>query len=69
MKRLLTAALVAGVFSTFGLAGCAEKSEVTTTEKVSTPDGSTTTKDTKTIESSGKEPPPNTAGEKVEPPR
>jgi hypothetical protein len=69
MKRFLTAALVAGVFSTFGLAGCAEKSEVTTTEKVTTPGGTTTTTDEKKIESKGDNPPPSTGGEKVEPPK
>jgi uncharacterized protein YjbJ (UPF0337 family) len=68
MKRLLTAALVAGVFSVFGLTGCGEKSEVKQTETVSTPGGSTTTETTKEIKSTGDNPPPNSAGEKVEPP-
>jgi hypothetical protein len=69
MKRFLTAALVAGVFSAFGLVGCGEKSEVKQTETVSTPGGSTTTETTKEIKSEGQNPPPNTAGEKVEPPK
>jgi hypothetical protein len=69
MKRFLTAALVAGVFSAFGLVGCGEKAEVKTQETVSTPEGTTTTTDTKKIESTGQNPPPNSAGEKVEPPK
>jgi len=69
MKRFLTAALFAGVFSTFGLAGCGEKAEVKQTETVSTPGGSTTTETTKEIKSTGDNPPPNSAGEKVEPPK
>jgi hypothetical protein len=69
MKRFLTAALVAGVFSTFGLVGCGEKAEVTTKETVSTPGGTTTTTDTKKVESTGDNPPANSAGEKVETPK
>jgi hypothetical protein len=66
MKRFLTAALVAGVFSTFGLVGCGEKAEVQTQEKVSAPGGTTTTTETKEIKSTGENPPPNSAGEKVD---
>jgi hypothetical protein len=69
MKRFLIAALVTGVFSAFGLVGCAEKSEVSTQEKVTGPGGTTTTTDTKKIESTGKEPPPNSAGETAEAPK
>jgi len=66
MKRFLTAALVAGAFSSFGLVGCGEKAEVKTQETVSTPGGTTTTTDSKEIKSTGENPPPNSAGEKVD---
>jgi hypothetical protein len=69
MKRFLIAALFAGAFSTFGLAGCGEKAEVKTQETVTSPGGETTTTETKKVESTGKEPPPSTTGEKVEPPK
>jgi hypothetical protein len=69
MKRLLITALVAGVFSVFGLAGSSEKSEVQTQEKVSAPGGTTTTTDTKEIKSSGENPPPNSAGQTAETPK
>ena len=69
MKRFLTAALIASLFTTTGLVGCAEKAENTTKETVSTPGGTTTTTDTKTIESKGDNPPPNSAGEAVVPPK
>jgi len=69
MKRFMSAALIAGVFSTTGLVGCADKAEVTTTEKVSAPGGETTTTKSETIKSSGENPPPNSAGQAVEPPK
>jgi hypothetical protein len=40
-----------------GVCGCAEKSEVKEETTVKTPDGTTTTTDTKTIEQKGKNPP------------
>ena len=69
MKRFLTAALIAGLFSSTALVGCADKAEVTTKETVTTPTGTTETTKTDTIKSTGENPPPNTAGEKVEPPK
>jgi hypothetical protein len=69
MKRSLTAILLTGVLATCGLVGCAEKSEVTTTEKVSTPNGTTTTTNTETVKSTGENPPPNTAGQTAETPK
>jgi hypothetical protein len=69
MKRIMTAALVASVFSTFGLVGCGEKSEFKRTETVSSPGGTTTTQDTKEIKSTGENPPPNSAGQTAEGPK
>jgi len=69
MKRFLTAALIAGLFSTTGLVGCSDKAEVTQTEKVSGPGGTTETTKSETIKSSGENPPPNSAGQTVEPPK
>jgi hypothetical protein len=63
MKRDLTVPLVAGVFSTAGLVGCEEKSEVQRQETVRAPGGTTTTTDTQKIESTGQNPPPNSAGQ------
>jgi len=63
MKRLLSLALILGSVSTFGLVGCGEESKVKQSETVSTPDGSTTTTTEKKVESTGDNPPPNTAGE------
>jgi hypothetical protein len=69
MKSFLTAALISGLFATTGLVGCADKAEVTQTEKVTSPGGTTeTTKDT-TIKQTGENPPPNSAGQTVEPPK
>ena len=69
MKRYLTVALAAGVFSAFGLMGCGEKSEVKTQESVSAPGGTTTTTDTKEIKSTGQNPPANSAGQTAETPK
>jgi hypothetical protein len=69
MKRFLTAALIAGLISTTGLVGCGEKSEVKQTETVTSPGGSTETTKTETIKSNGENPPPNSAGQTVEPPK
>jgi hypothetical protein len=69
MKRFLTAALIAGLFSTTGLVGCGEKAEVTQTEKVTTPGGETTTTKSETIKSDGANPPANSEGKTVEPPK
>jgi hypothetical protein len=69
MKRFLTAALIAGLFSTTGLVGCEEKSEVKQSETVTSPGGTTETTKTETIKSTGESPPPNSAGQTVEPPK
>jgi hypothetical protein len=69
MKRFFTAALVAGLFSATGLVGCAEKAEVTQKETVTSPTGTTETTKTETIKSNGENPPPNSAGQTVEPPK
>jgi hypothetical protein len=59
MKKLTTAltgtALLALIF---GLAGCGETAKVTDEKKVSTPEGTTTAKDTKEVKQSGSNPPP-----------
>jgi hypothetical protein len=69
MKRFLLSALILGAFSTFGLVGCGEEAKVTSEEKVSTPEGTTTTTVEKKVESTGSNPPPNSAGETVTPPK
>jgi len=69
MKRFLSAALIAGVFSTTGLVGCGEKAEVTQKETVTAPGGTTETTKSETVKSTGENPPPNSAGQTVEPPK
>ena len=69
MKCILTAALIAGVFSTTGLVGCAEKAETTQTEKNVSPGGTTETTKSETIKQTGENPPPNSAGQTIEPPK
>jgi hypothetical protein len=69
MKRFLSAALILGAVSTFGLVGCGEESKTETKETVSTPEGSTTTTVEKKVESKGDNPPPNSSGETVTPPK
>jgi len=68
MKRLLSIALILGSVSTFGLVGCGEQTKVENKETVSTPEGTTTTTDTKKVESTGSNPPANTAGETAKQP-
>jgi hypothetical protein len=63
MKRFLAFALMFGVASCFGLAGCGDESKVEQKETVKTPEGTTTTIKTEKIDSSGSNPPPNTAGQ------
>jgi len=67
MKRVLTSALVLGVFSlsTVGLIGCSEEAKVEKKETVATPTGTTTTTETKKVDSSGSNPPTNSEGEKA----
>jgi hypothetical protein len=69
MKSFLTTALILGAFSTFGLVGCGEESKVKQEETVSSPTGTTTTQTEVKVESKGDNPPPNTAGETVTPPK
>jgi hypothetical protein len=68
MKRFFTAALLVAACST-GLVGCAEKSEVTSKETVTTPGGTTTTTDSTQVKSTGENPPPNSAGQTAETPK
>jgi len=67
MKRLLSIALILGSVSTFGLVGCGDEAKVKETETVTTPGGTTETTTEKKVESSGENPPPNTAGETAKP--
>jgi len=69
MKRFLTTALILSAISPFGLVGCAEKEKVEQKETVTSPGGTTETTTTTEVKSSGENPPPNTAGEKVEAPK
>jgi hypothetical protein len=62
MKRVLALSLILGI-STFGLAGCGEKTETTTTETNKGPGGTTQTEVSKSVKSTGENPPPNSAGE------
>ena len=67
MKRTLASALILGICS-LGLVGCGEESKVEKKETVSTPEGSTSTTETKKVESSGSTPPPSTSGETAKEP-
>jgi len=68
MKTLLSSALILGLlsFSTFGLVGCGEEASVKEKEVVTAPGGTTTTTNEKKVESTGSNPPTNSAGEKAE---
>jgi len=63
MKRFLATALFLGLISPFGLVGCSDTAKDKVTETHSTPDGTTKTTVEKTVQSSGDNPPPNSAGE------
>jgi len=69
MKRVLTTALILGISVPFGLLGCADESKQKVTEVSSTPEGETKTTVEKTVESSGNNPPPNSAGETATTPK
>ena len=56
MKRLLTLAVLFGL--SLALAGCEQKSKVTTEKTVKTPEGTTSIETEKTIKQSGQNPPP-----------
>ena len=55
MRRLFAVCMMLGVVSV--VVGCDKKSEVKNSTTVTTPEGSTTTTDTKTVETSGQHPP------------
>jgi len=63
MRRFLATALILGAASGFGLVGCGEETKVKETEKVTSPTGTTTTSTEHKVESSGSNPPANSAGE------
>jgi len=63
MKRFFTTALVLGVMTPFALVGCAEKSEVKSTDTVTTPGGTTTAETTTEVKKTGENPPPITTPE------
>jgi hypothetical protein len=67
MKRFLASALIIGV-STFGLVGCEDKAENKVKETSTGPGGTTTTTIDKKVESSGNNPPANSAGETAKTP-
>lgn len=64
MKRTFVLACATLVVSAVTF-GCGQKSEVKQTEKVTGPGGTTTTTVDKKVESSGHNPPANSAGESV----
>ncbi|MDR3633504.1 MAG: hypothetical protein P4L84_06690 [Isosphaeraceae bacterium] len=67
MKKVISSALVLSLlsFTSAGLVGCGEESKVENKEVVKTPEGTTTTTKSEKIESSGSNPPANSAGEKA----
>jgi len=69
MKRTIATALVFSVATCFGLAGCSDESKVKQSETVSGPNGSTTTTIEKKVDSSGSNPPANSAGETAKTPK
>jgi len=63
MKRVLTAALVLGLFAPIGLVGCGEESKVKEEPPTSTPGGTTTTTSESKVNQTGENPPaPANAG-------
>lgn len=63
MKRMLASALVFSVAACFGLVGCSDETKVKESETVSTPGGKTTTTSETKVQSSGENPPANSAGQ------
>jgi ABC-type uncharacterized transport system auxiliary subunit len=63
MKRVLCSTLVLGVASIFGLAGCGEESKVQDKQTVTSPTGTTTTTTETKVDSTGSNPPANSAGQ------
>jgi hypothetical protein len=64
MKRALLLCLCLGLATATNV-GCNNKGKVEKKETVTSPGGSTTTTDEHKVESSGKNPPANTQGEKA----
>ncbi|HQU41880.1 MAG TPA: hypothetical protein PK867_03675 [Pirellulales bacterium] len=64
MKRIFVLWMVLGLAMAATM-GCENKAKVERKETVTTPGGSTTTTDEHTVESSGKNPPGNSRGEKA----
>lgn len=62
-KRFLAPVMIAAVAACFTLAGCGEETKVKSSETIATPDGKTTTTVEKKVESSGSNPPANSAGQ------
>ena len=60
MRKLISATMMGVVLTGFGIgiSGCGEETKETTTAKISTPGGTTTTKEEKSIKETGKNPPP-----------
>lgn len=65
MKRFLSLALILGLLAlpTIGLVGCANEESVEKKETVEGPGGTTTTTSKVEVESTGENPPPNSAGQ------
>ncbi len=66
-QKSIVAVLVASFCVMTGLAGCSEEAKVEKKETVTSPTGTTTTETTQKINSSGSNPPANSAGETVPP--
>ncbi|WP_165235161.1 hypothetical protein [Aquisphaera insulae] len=59
MRKLLSALACTGLLaSTMAFVGCGETSSVTEEKKVSTPEGTSTVKQTTEVKETGKNPPP-----------
>jgi hypothetical protein len=65
MKRILSSGLIFGLllFPVAGLVGCGQETKTGTTEKLTTPGGTTTTSSETKVKSTGDNPPTNSAGE------
>ena len=58
MKRFFLLCLALSLCTAFAAVGCDNKAKVEKKTTVTTPEGQTTTTDSKTVETSGKNPPP-----------
>lgn len=59
MKRFMTPATILGLALTAGLAGCSEEAKVERETTIEGPGGTSTITDTKSVESTGDNPPIN----------